>query len=227
MKRSVRVCLVVFALGFALETAGSLYYLLSPGVPPASAGAFLLSSGAFTLIGLPVLWVAQHAWSRLPVGRRFDPGAYFAGALLFGALAATPFLWPLLAPGTAFPDWTTWLFAVAVAGALSLAFASYGAVGYGLAGRYGRAAVALAVLWAVGVALVIGLTLAGQLPELTQSVASNSPSVAILSPAVLRETTYFGVSYALLFLVYLSAALHVPSSNRPTTWRRASGRRPA
>lgn len=208
-RRNLEVALTVLSIGFGLDGFASLYALVHPRGSIFAGGAFLALPLILGLVGFLFARIGRNEWGLADAKRARDAALIFGASLLGVAVGlGTPLLLTLAGlPGAA--QWAP--AAVGVAGAvLVIGFvASYVFLLLDLVPAPGRVVLGVALTWASGVAVMVGLLLARNVGPLVSLISQ--PGLQIPPPLaqVDHVLSFLCVTFLLLFAVSVGALVAV------------------
>ncbi len=202
---NLRWALVIFSVGFAVESVGAFVVLLRATGSPIGPEFLTLFSPLFTLAGLLLLWVGRFEWNELHRRRVRHAHLAFYLSLLTIAAVVAPLAIKGAEPSIQLPSWIGIEFFAAIVAAVAVTFLTYALVSFHLVGSGGRAALILAVLWATAVGILIGQLLAAQFDTFVQAATDRRFDVGPALRNIRTEEGLLGVSYLLLLAGYIQA----------------------
>jgi hypothetical protein len=226
---NLRISLTVLSLGFAIEGGGEAYSLLTRGTLLPSTSILFLFPAVMTLLGLLFLLIGRHEWSELHHQRVQRANLIFGLSLLGGFIAVAEVALLAFYPGIGTPWWASVLFGASLGSLVFGTFVTYGQLVFHLVSRPSKVVIVASLLWALGVSVVVGYELAGDLPAVMGLIATRSLSLENLVAPVSYLTSYLFLTYFLLLVAYVDAHVTVarglpsaaarsgPGPGRPST----------
>ncbi|HXQ49233.1 MAG TPA: hypothetical protein VN842_05625 [Thermoplasmata archaeon] len=214
MTRNIRISLTILSIGFAIEGTGEVYtrYVSGPSAP--GANVLYLLPLALTAVGLLFVWIGRHEWNELHLARVRSANRIFASSLLGGVVAAVVLALLVWIPSLGTPVWATVLFGAAVGSLVFGTFVTYATLVFHLVSNPGRAAVAIALVWALAVSVAVAIAIAGALPTIVSIIGARNFSVPAFVAPVEFLVSYLFISYYLLLVAYVDA--HVVVGRGPS-----------
>jgi len=205
MTTNIRVSLTILSLGFGIEGGAELYSFVSHGAYRPGVNVLFALPFAMTLAGLLFVWVGRHEWNELHRSRVRQAHLVFGlsllGAVVAGAVVGVLYLEPSLGS----PPWARGLFGAAVGSLVLGTFVTYALLVFHLVPRPSKALLLASLLWALGVAGLVGGTMAANLPTILDLAARRTLTVPTFVGPVDSLASYLFVSYYLLLAAYLDA----------------------
>jgi hypothetical protein len=212
---NLRLSLTVFKIGFAAESAGGFFALLTGSTKLPFDGLIVLLNPGFTAVGILFLWIGRHEWNELHRTRVGHANLAFAASLVAIVLAALPIGVLSLYGNPAAPSWLGIEFGAAIAVVFAVTFVTYALVAAHLVGRLGEIAMGVGLGWAVLLSILIGVALAPDLQPIVQSVASRSPAVAVIFQPITLLDALLAFSYLAFFVAFVDAHYRVAKGLTP------------
>ncbi len=213
MTLSIRLALLAFLVGFAVEGATEAYQLLAAGYLHQGWIGFYYLGLATTGAGFYLIYRGRHEWTELHRRsvRHSHRFLWAAVALFAGATVAIAGLGTLIG-GTATvgpPLWVGWVAGGLVTLALGNFFLSLVLVVYRLVGRWGRTLAVAAFAWALGVAVLTGSIVSDGFLTLFHEFLTNPLGLVVsFAPLAFVMAPLF-VAYFLFVGAYADAYRHV------------------
>jgi uncharacterized membrane protein YidH (DUF202 family) len=209
MTTNLRISLTVLSIGFAIEGIGELYtHFYGGGAAPGESILFVLPA-VLTLLGLLFVWVGRREWNEVHLARVRTANQVFAASLLGGFVAVALVAALLTFPQWGVPGWAQAVFGAAVGSLVFGTFVTYAYLVFHLVGGAARGAVAVALIWALGVSVAVAITIAASLGTVLQMVKSESLVVPAFVTPVDAIISYLFVAYFLLLAAYIEAHVAV------------------
>ncbi len=209
MTRTVRLALVTFAAGFLVEAATELYQFLSHGIRGTGWIGLYYVGLVTTGVGFYLMYRGRHEWTEAHRRHvlRGHQHLWAAIAMFVGALATIAVLsreGTLRGAGAAASP-LAWV----VGGLVALSFGNFflglSTLVDHLASRWGRGCAWAGFAWSLGVAVLTGALVGGELPSLLDEFFTNPLGlVASFAPLAFVMAPLF-VSYLLYATAYLDA----------------------
>ncbi len=226
MSLTIRLALLTFAVGFAVEGATEAYQFASYGYLHTGWIGLYYVGLATTCIGFYLMYRGRHEWNALhrESVRRSHRFAWSALALFLGAMAAIALL--ALALGPSSTDRTPLILVALVGAGVALAFGNFflGLVLLvrHLVSRWGLYLAWGAFLWSLGVAVLTGLVVGSEFPTLLSAFFIDPLSLFVaFAPLAFTMAPLF-VAYGLFTVAYLDAERRVRAGASPSVGARES-----
>jgi hypothetical protein len=214
---NLRIALLVFLVGFAVETAGSLYVWITHAAGLPFGGALLYLPLIFTVVGLVFLSVGRHEWNELHARRVVHARRLFALALVIGGVAAVIVAYYVeVAPTAAQPAALAPFVAFAAAAAYFTSYLLYAMVAAHLLRPVALLLLAGALVWAAYVAFELARTIDGQFGSYLLILRTHTASVSGLTAPLTAELSTMFVTYALLAVAFADAHRRVALGPDPS-----------
>jgi hypothetical protein len=197
-RRALRIALTVLGVGLALEGAVALYAFLTPGADAPGLGLAFALPAVIAVLGFALTWAGRDEWDAVHRGQARTAGRTL-GASFAGGIVAVLVIGLLVAmPGLGIPPWAPVAVALGVAGFVLGTFVTYAYLLYGLASAPARGAIALALGWAFGVSVAVGVIVAQNLPTMLNLAAQQAVVVPSFVPTVEATLAWLFVPFFLL-----------------------------
>jgi uncharacterized membrane protein YidH (DUF202 family) len=207
--RNLRVSLTILSIGFGIEGAGEFYTRFVAGAEVPGASLLYLLPLFLTAIGLLFVWVGREEWNQVHLVRVRTANRVFAYSLL-GAVVAGALLALLVSvPSIGTPLWALVIFGAAVGSLVFGTFVTYAYLVFHLVSDPGQVVVALALVWAMGISVLIGISIAGALGTILTIIHTGNLSIPTFVSPVDLLASYLFVSYFLLLIAYVEAHVAV------------------
>lgn len=218
MTRTVRIALGTFVVGFLFEAGAELYQFLSFGVGAHGWIGLYYVGLVTTGVGFYLMYRGRHEWTELHRRQvlRGHRHLWIAVGIFAGALVAIALLsqLPSLRSGHDASTPIAWL----VGGLVALSFANFflglATLVDRLVGRWGRVCAWTAFAWSLGVAVLTGTLVGGELPALlTQFFTDPLGLIVSFAPLAFVIAPLF-VSYLLYAAAYSEALVQLRRAAR-------------
>ncbi len=224
MTRTIRLALATFVVGFLAEAAAEIYQFVSYGISEPGWIGFYYVGLVTTGLGFYLMYRGRHEWTELH-RRNVHRGhrllwaalAIFGGAVVIIAILSRTLGGPE-SPGPS-P-----VFAWLVGGLVALAFGNF-FLGLAmlvdrLAGKIGRLLAWIGFGWALGVAVLTGLIVGGEISSLVSQFFTNPLGLIVSFAPLAFVIAPLFVCYLLFSAAYTEAFLRLrktPRSHHPET----------
>lgn len=213
MSLTIRLALLTFAIGFAVEGATEAYQFASYGYLHTGWIGLYYVGLATTCVGFYLMYRGRHEWNALHRDsvRRSHRFAWSALALFLGAMVAIALL--ALALGPSSTDRTPLILVALVGAGVALAFGNFflGLVLLvrHLVSRWGLYLAWGAFTWSLGVAVLTGFVVGSEFPTLLSAFFTAPLSLFVaIAPLAFTMAPLF-VAYGLFTVAYLDAERRV------------------
>jgi len=219
MTRTIRIALVTFVVGFLAEAAAEIYQFVSYGISQPGWIGFYYVGLLTTGIGFYLMYRGRHEWTDLH-RRNVHRGhrLLWAALAIFGGAVATIAIlgWTLGSSGSpGVPPVFAWL----VGGLVALAFGNFflglATLVDRLAGRVGRLLAWTGFGWSLGVAVLTGLIVGGEISSLVGQFFTNPLGLIVSFAPLAFVIAPLFVSYLLFAAAYTDAYLRLRKNPRP------------
>jgi hypothetical protein len=209
MTRTIRIALVTFVVGFLAEAAAEIYQLVTYGIGQPGWIGFYYVGLITTGLGFYLMYRGRHEWTDLH-HRNVHRGhrLLWAALAIFGGAVATIGIlsWALGSSGSpGVPPEFAWL----VGGLIALAFGNFflglAVLVDRLAGKIGRLLAWMGFGWALGVAVLTGLIVGGEISSLVRQFFTNPLGLIVSFAPLAFVIAPLFVSYLLFAAAYVEA----------------------
>jgi hypothetical protein len=218
MTRTIRIALLTFVAGFLAEAAAEIYQFVSYGVSQPGWIGFYYVGLVTTGIGFYLMYRGRHEWTEhhrqnVHRGHRL----LWAALAIFGGAVAIIALLSLSSGGPASPGPSpvfSWLVGGLVALALGNFFLGLATLVDRLVGSIGRILAWAGFAWSLGVAVLSGFIVGGELSSLVNQFVTNPFGLIVsFAPLAFIIAPLF-VSYLLLAAAFSDAYLRLRTAAR-------------
>jgi hypothetical protein len=216
MAVTLRAVLLVLAIGFAVEAAGSAYLYIGGSFAFGAAGVFLGLGPLCALLGVLILWVGRRQWSLVSGSRLHSADVAFGLSVLAMAAMLGLVGWYAYEGASSLPGPLLMGFALAAWAALFLTFATFALIVRDLSGIGGRILLGVGLAWAAGVSAWMAVGLASETGPILRILETHSMQVAPVVDPVAGITGYLAPTYVLLLAAYLAALRRVRAPPIPS-----------
>jgi hypothetical protein len=216
---NLRASLTVLSIGFAVEGAGELYSLATPGASHPGESIWFAVPAALSLVGILFVWFGRHEWNELHEHRARRGSQIFVVSLLGGVVTALLLGLLIAYPSIGTPPWAEVLFGASLASLLFGTFVTYAYLVSHLVTGPTKVALAVALLWALVVSAFVTLSLASDLPTVVGLIRSRQFSIPTFLSPVESLVSYLFLSYFLLLAAYVDAHVAVARGLSPLAGR--------
>jgi hypothetical protein len=215
---NLRIAILVFLIGFAIEAVGSLYVWVTHAANLPFGGALLYLPILFTVVGLVFLTIGRHEWDELHRRRVAHARRLFLLALLFGLAAVGAIAYYVeIAPTAAQPATLAPFVAIAVAAAYFTSYLLYAAVAGHLLRPVTWLLLAGALVWAGYVAYQLAVTVNSQFGSYLSVLRDHGGNVSGLTAPLTAELSTMFVTYFLLVVAFADAHQRVVQGREPAS----------
>lgn len=215
---NLRIALLVFLIGFAVEAVGSFYQWVTHAAALPFGGALLYLPIVFTLVGLVFLTIGRHEWDELHKRRVAHARRLFLVAILLGAIAAAAVAYYVdVAPTAQQPATLAPFVAIAAAAAYFTSYLLYAVLAAHLLRPVVWAVLGGAMLWAAYVAYELAVTVDDQFPTYLAVLRDHTASLAGLTAPLDTILSTMFVTYFLLVIAFADAHRRVALGREAAT----------
>jgi len=206
MTVNLRIALLVFLVGFAVEAVGSFYQWVTHAAALPFGGALLYLPILFTLVGLVFLTIGRHEWDELHRRRVAHARRLFVLAILLGGAAAVALAYYVdVAPTAQQPATLAPFVAITAAAAYFTSYLLYAVMAAHLLRPVVWVVLGGAMLWAGYVAYELARTVNDQFPTYLSALRAHTASVAALTAPLDDALSTMFVTYLLLVIAFADA----------------------
>lgn len=215
---NLRIALLVFLIGFAVEAVGSFYQWVTHAAALPFGGALLYLPIVFTLVGLVFLTIGRHEWDELHKRRVAHARRLFLVAIVLGAIAAAAVAYYVdVAPTAQQPATLAPFVAIAAAAAYFTSYLLYAVLAAHLLRPVVWAVLGGAMLWAAYVAYELAVTVDDQFPTYLAVLRDHTASLAGLTAPLDTILSTMFVTYFLLVIAFADAHRRVALGREAAT----------
>ncbi|MGA8603641.1 MAG: hypothetical protein WB788_01055 [Thermoplasmata archaeon] len=216
MTRTIRIALATFIVGFVAEAATEIYQFVSYGISQPGWIGFYYVGLVTTGLGFYLMYRGRHEWTDLHRRnvRRGHRLLWAALAIFGGAVVTMAILSSAL--GSSESPGVSPVFAWLIGGLVALAFGNFflglAVLVDRLAGPIGRLLAWIGFGWSLGVAVLTGLIVGGEISSLVRQFFTNPLGLIVSFAPLAFVIAPLFVSYLLFAAAYTEAYLRLRKS---------------